>query len=148
MPCPQFQQFQQHQTGALDGMLPCTLGLWPLAAHSRLSAEHSSAACPAPAIPPSWLFYVLSLLLWLPGLILPCSCEEKGLMVKVQGTNTSDVICGKCLLPRAGPVLSRDLLVLQLLQHSEELAWPVGVFGTEGSDHTSGMIPSCLSLSL
>lgn len=28
-----------------------------------------------------------------------CSCEEKGLVVKVKGTNTSDVICGKCSIP-------------------------------------------------
>ena len=35
-------------------------------------------------------------MLWLRGLVLPCSCEEKGLMVKAKGTNTSDVICGKC----------------------------------------------------
>lgn len=29
-------------------------------------------------------------------------------MVKVKGTNSSDVICGKCLVPRADPVQSRD----------------------------------------
>lgn len=42
-------------------------------------------------------------------------------MVKVKGTNTSDVICGKCL------VQSGDLLVLRLSQHSGELAWSLGV---------------------
>ncbi|PKU33750.1 tumor necrosis factor receptor superfamily member hypothetical protein [Limosa lapponica baueri] len=57
------------------------------------------------------------------------SCEEKGLVVKVKGTNTSDVICGKCPVPRAGLVQSRDLLVPRVLQHSEELAWPLGVLG-------------------
>lgn len=31
-------------------------------------------------------------------------------MLKEKGTNTSDVICGKCLVPQAGPVRSRDLL--------------------------------------
>lgn len=31
-------------------------------------------------------------------------------MVKEKGTNTSDVICGKCLVPQAGAVWSRDLL--------------------------------------
>uniref|UniRef100_A0A493TK20 TNFR-Cys domain-containing protein n=1 Tax=Anas platyrhynchos platyrhynchos TaxID=8840 RepID=A0A493TK20_ANAPP len=44
----------------------------------------------------------------------PCypwtSCEEKGLVVKEKGTNTSDVICGKCPVPQAGAVWSRDLL--------------------------------------
>lgn len=50
----------------------------------------------------------LGLLLWLHGLILPCSCEEKGLVVKVKGTNSSDVICGKYPMPRADPVQSRE----------------------------------------
>lgn len=31
-------------------------------------------------------------------------------MMKEKGTNTSDVICGKCLVPQAGAVWSRDLL--------------------------------------
>lgn len=31
-------------------------------------------------------------------------------MVKEKGTNTSDVICGKCPVPQAGAVWSRDLL--------------------------------------
>lgn len=102
---------------------------------------------PSPGHSSSGAFRMLRLLLWLHGLILPCSCEEKGLVVKSKGTNTSDVICGKCPVPWAGPVQSRDLLVLQLLQQSEELAWPVGVFGRGGSACTAGMMPSCSSLS-
>lgn len=41
-------------------------------------------------------------------------------MVKVKGTNSSDVICGKC----SG--------LIQLLQHSEELAWCMVFLGEEG----------------
>lgn len=54
-------------------------------------------------------------------------------MVKVKGTNSSDVICGKCLVPRADPVQSRDPPPgLQLLKHSEELAWSMVSLGEEG----------------
>lgn len=83
---------------------------------------------------------MLRLLLWLHTLILPRSCEEKGLVLKVKGTNTSDVICGKCPLPRAGLVQSRELLVLWLPQCLGELAWPVGGFGRGGSDRSADMI--------
>lgn len=83
---------------------------------------------------------MLRLLLWLHALILPCSCEEKGLVLKVKGTSTSDAICGKCLLPRAGLVQSRELLVLWLPQRLGELAWPVGVFGRSESHRSADRI--------
>lgn len=51
-------------------------------------------------------------------------------MVKVKGTNSSDVICGECLVPRADPVQGRERP--GLLQHSAELAPCMAVLGEEG----------------
>lgn len=51
-------------------------------------------------------------------------------MVKVKGTNSSDVICGECLVPRADPVQGRECP--GLLQHSAELASCMAVLGEEG----------------
>lgn len=64
---------------------------------------------PQPHTP--WAQGMLTARVWLPAQWLwgshygdavsffACSCEEKGLVVKVKGTNTSDVICGKCSIP-------------------------------------------------
>lgn len=68
----------------------------------------------------SGAFRGLRPLLWLHGLVLPCSCEEKGLVVKVKGTNTSDVICGKC--PGLG--WCRAELSWCSSSHSTQRSWP------------------------
>lgn len=102
---------------------------------------------PSPGHSSSGAFCMLRLLLWLHGLILSCSCEEKGLVVKEKGTNTSDVICGKCLVPWAGPVQSRDLSWCSG-SRSTQRSWPGPRVFLGESDHTAGMMPSCFSLSL
>lgn len=116
-------------------------------------AERRMLPCAALLAAQPWLFLLwdfpyVQTVLWLHGLVLPCSCEEKGLVVKAKGTSTSDVICGKCPVPWAGPVQSRDMLLCLPQLSGAGLAWPVGVFGRGGSDHTAGMMPSCSSLSL
>ncbi|NXF09012.1 TNR5 factor, partial [Smithornis capensis] len=83
--------------------VPITLCQWESAATHPTGAEQAqcrtcpgTAWClPSPICSSLGDFLVVELLLWLHGLVLSCSCEEKGLMVKVKGTNTSDVICAE-----------------------------------------------------